>query len=123
MSGGLARNLMRGVVRVAPGDELSLSSLLSRVWRVERRVAAAGFGGVEGRLGEADRRRLRVLDLASCGGAFSADDLVIGGLGVMFLLEDVGRFEAVVEGVEWVAVLPLPMADAYLFFGGLACWP
>jgi len=114
---------MRGVVRVALGDE-STSSSTSWARRVERRVPTAALVGVVGRLGEVDRRRLRVLDRVSCWGGLRVEDLLAEALGGAALLESVWRLEALeAAGVEWVALAgcPWPTVDEGLFLGGLPC--
>ena len=118
-------NLMRGVVRLALGEVGSPSSFVSRAWRVERRVPRDCLDGVVGRLGEADRRRVRVLDRVSWVAAFRGGGLedALEGIG---LPEEMGRLEGAGAevGVElWAGLLLWPLADAYLFLGGLGCWP
>jgi hypothetical protein len=105
--------LIRGVVRTA------LSSL-SRTMRVLRRVPLVG---VTRGFGDAERRLALLVDLFSDATVFLGGSFEPGCFDAGAFPEVVGRFEGLEdEGVGWVEVA-WPLVDAYLFRGGLDCWP
>lgn len=79
--------------------------------------------GVTGGLGDVDRRDVLLADLDSCATAFLGGGLEAACFDAGALLEVAGRFEGLEdEGVGCVDNA-WPLFDAYLFRGGLACWP